>query len=331
MDLAGGRVRPDAEPRSTPTLARSRRREPAEIGAEHLDRALFDLEAHHSHFDRRDLLSSLANQLPEGADARALEAAVDSLIAGERLTEIHRGAGPLDSTYYTTPRLWQMEQRFMDDRPQGREGRCRCGRRRHPRRRPRPPPLPERRAGRDGHAASPPAASGSSPSPPVPGPARRPRSPPRRRPGRRPAIRGIGVATARSASGELSDAGVPATSITALLIQTEELASRGIDPLPRGTVIVVDESSTTSTPHAAALAELAEGCEGKLVMIGDPRQIGAVGPGGLYGHLTNEVEPIVLRRDPPPARSARSPRSSSSPTEAAAQTRSTCCAPRSAW
>ncbi len=33
---------------------------------------------------------------------------------------------------------------------------------------------------------------------------------------------------------------------------------------------------------------------GKLVLIGDPRQIGAVGPGGLYGHLTNEFEPIRL-------------------------------------
>ncbi len=116
-------------------------------------------------------------------------------------------------------------------------------------------------------------------------------------------IRGVGVATARSASGELSDAGVPATSVTAFLIQTGELAERGIAPLPRGTVIVVDESSTTPTPHMAALVDLAEGCDGKLVLIGDPRQIGAVGPGGLYGNLTNEIEPVVLtqirrQRDP---------------------------------
>jgi hypothetical protein len=99
------------------------------------------------------------------------------------------------------------------------------------------------------------------------------------------------------------DAGVPATSVTAFLIQTSELAERGIAPLPPGTVIVVDESSTTPTPHMAALADLAEGCDGKLVLIGDPRQIGAVGPGGLYGNLTNEIEPVVLtqirrQRDP---------------------------------
>ena len=94
-------------------------------------------------------------------------------------------------------------------------------------------------------------------------------------------------------------------------------------------MIVVDESSTTSTPHAAALAELAEGCEGKLVVIGDPRQIGAVGPGGLYGHLTRDRAGRA-RRDPPPARSGSTAASSSSPTKAAARTRSTCCAPRAA-
>ena len=93
----------------------------------------------------------------------------------------------------------------------------------------------------------------------------------------------------------------------------------------------MDESSTTSTPHAAALAELAEGCDGKLVAIGDPRQIGAVGPGGLYGHLTDDH-----RAERADARSAASATrwtaaSSSSPMRAAAPTRSTCCARASGW
>jgi conjugative relaxase-like TrwC/TraI family protein len=274
-------------------LASARRREPAAVGAVHLDRALADLEAHHSHFDRRDLLSAVANQLCEGADARALEAAINSLISGDRLTEIHRGAGPLDSTYYTTPRLWQMEQRFMAAARKGEKAGAAVvdgatlaavlDRHRY---------LSAEQVEMVTHLTT----GGER----IVAVAARPGT------GKTTALaaaqeawaaagyRGIGVATARSASGELSDAGVPATSITALLIRTEELASRGIDPLPCGTVIVVDESSTTSTPHAAALAELAEACEGKLVMIGDPRQIGAVGPGGLYGNLTNEVEPIVL-------------------------------------
>jgi AAA domain len=59
-------------------------------------------------------------------------------------------------------------------------------------------------------------------------------------------------------------------------------------------VIVIDEASTTATLDAAQLAELAQTCGGKLVLIGDPRQIGAVGPGGLFGHLTHLVEPARL-------------------------------------
>ncbi|MGH2982038.1 MAG: AAA family ATPase, partial [Solirubrobacterales bacterium] len=104
----------------------------------------------------------------------------------------------------------------------------------------------------------------------------------------------IGVATARTASGELSDIGVPSTSIASLLARAEDWRSRGAEPLPHGTVIVIDEASTTSTPDAAALAELVQSCDGKLVAIGDPRQIGAVGPGGLYGHLTHTIEPSLL-------------------------------------
>ncbi len=65
----------------------------------------------------------------------------------------------------------------------------------------------------------------------------------------------------------------------------------------------MDEASATPTPQFAAVVEWVESCQGKLVCIGDPRQIGAVGPGGLYGHLTNELETTVLteirrQRDP---------------------------------
>lgn len=49
-----------------------------------------------------------------------------------------------------------------------------------------------------------------------------------------------------------------------------------------------------STPHAVALLRLVEWCQGKLVPIGDPHQIGAVGPGGIYGHLARRLETIEL-------------------------------------
>jgi conjugative relaxase-like TrwC/TraI family protein len=283
-------------------LSRGRRREPQAIGTDHLDRAIADLEAHHSHFDRRNLLSAVANQLREGADAGALEAAVQSLRDGRRLIEVHKGAGPLDATYYTTPRLWQMEQRFMETARKGEKAGAAVVDgatltavldRHHY--------LSDqqvemvRRLTTGGERVVAVAA--------LPGTGKTTALAAAQEAWAAAGIRGVGVATARSASGELSDAGVPATSVTAFLIQTGELAERGIAPLPRGTVIVVDESSTTPTPHMAALSDLAEGCDGKLVLIGDPRQIGAVGPGGLYGNLTNEIEPVVLtqirrQRDP---------------------------------
>jgi conjugative relaxase-like TrwC/TraI family protein len=283
-------------------VARGSRREPRAINAEHLDRALADLETHHSHFDRRDLLYAVANQLREGADARALEAAVGSLLDGKRLIEVHRGAGPLDSTYYTTPQLWQMEQRFMATARKGEKAgaavvddatlaavldrhRYLSGEQ----------VSMVRRLTTGGERVVAVAA--------LPGAGKTTALVAAQEAWAAVGVRGLGVATARSASGELSEHGIPATSVTDFLIRTGELAERGIAPLPRGTVILLDESSTTPTPQMAALVDLAEGCDGKLVLIGDPRQIGAVGPGGLYGNMTNEIEPIVLReirrqRDP---------------------------------
>ncbi|MGH2976265.1 MAG: AAA family ATPase, partial [Solirubrobacterales bacterium] len=104
----------------------------------------------------------------------------------------------------------------------------------------------------------------------------------------------IGCATARSASAELKALGIPSTSIRALLIRTDGLRAEGKAPLGPGTVILGDEPSMTSTPDLEALRFLAVECGGKLVPIGDPLQIGAIGPGGLYAHYTRVSEPVRL-------------------------------------
>jgi len=283
-------------------LARGRRREPRPIGAEQLERALTNLEDHHSHFDRRDLLCAVANQLPEGTDASALEAAVESLLDGPQLIQIHKGAGPLEATYYTTPRLWQMEQSVMATARKGEGAGAAVVERatlaavldRHRYLSAEQVEMVTRLT-MGGERIIAVAA--------LPGAGKTTALVAAKEVWAAAGIRGIGVATARSASGELKENGIPSTSVTDFLIRTGELAERGIAPLPPGTVIFLDESSTTPTPQMAALAQLAEACDGKLVPIGDPRQIGAVGPGGLYGNLTNEIEPIVLReirrqRDP---------------------------------
>ena len=277
----------------------------AELAREHLPRvahgirdtdlaaAIGDLERTRSHFDRRDLICSLANQLGEGAELSALSWAVDHVLGGEQVICIARSDNPSVPTYFTTPRLWAAEQRFCAIAGEGQNaGAATVSARtisevlsRHS------------YLGEDQRQMVRRLTAGGERIVPV---AARPGA------GKTTALAAardaweaeghpvIGVASARTASGELADIGVPATSIAALLRRAEEWRSRDIQALLRGTVIVMDEASTTATLDASALAELVAGCDGKLVAIGDPRQIGAVGPGGLFGHLTHTIEPSLL-------------------------------------
>ncbi len=284
-------------------LARGRRRDPQAIEVADVDLAVADLEAHHSHFDRRDLLCALANRMREGADPDTLESALDWLVASKRLIRLYEGDGPLDPTYFTTPRLWKLEQRFMGVARSGQEAGVAVVE---------APTLAAvlarhhylsaeqremvRRLTTGGERIVCVAA--------LPGTGKTTALAAAKEAWAAAGYSGIGIATARSASGQLGEStGMPATSITRFLIQTQERIDKGLEPLPPRTVIVMDEPSTTPTPYMAALADLAEGYDAKLVMVGDPRQIGAVGPGGLFDHVTKEIEPITLteirrQRDP---------------------------------
>lgn len=268
-------------------------RRPKPIADADLAAALGSLEATHSHFDRRDLLCAIAEQMREGAGLPELEATVARVLASPRVIEVHRGEEPLGTTYYTTPRLWEMEQRVVKAAAAGERAGAAAvddsvlaailARHRY---------LSAEQAEMVRRITT-----GSERIITIaarPGTGKTTALRAAREVWFEAGIRGIGVATARSASGELADAGVPSMSITALLIRCEEAASKSAQPLPPGTVILVDEASTVSTPHMDALVELAEGCNGKVVLIGDPIQIGAVGPGGLYGRLTTVTDVVQL-------------------------------------
>ncbi len=268
------------------------RRSPA-IGDEDLALAIGDLESRTSHFDRRELICALANRLQEGADFKTLSEAADRLLASERVLALGQPSDPSQPTYFTTPRLWALEQRFCEIAREGEAlgaGRVSAATlaavlERHP------------YLGADQNEMVRRLATGGERVLPVaalPGTGKTTALAAAKEAWEADGYPVIGVATARSASAELADAGVPASSIAALLKRAEEWQIRGQEPLAPGTIILMDEASTTSTPDAAALAELARGCEGKLVAIGDPRQIGALGPGGLLGHLTRMVEPALL-------------------------------------
>jgi len=274
-------------------IAASRARPPRPITQAEADAALADLEAHHSHFDRRDLLCALANQMREGADAGAIEQAVAGLLAGGEVVEIHRGHGPLAPSYYTTPRLWRMERRVVDAAVDGADaGAARID----------GPTLAavlarHRYLGVEQAEMVVRLTTGGERVMTVaalPGTGKTTALKAAAEGWQAGGFRGIGVSTAKSATNEIQRVGIPAVSITKLLILTGERTRHGLDPLPPGTVIVVDEASAMSTPHAFAMLRLVEASDGKLVLIGDPRQIGAVGPGGLYGHLARRLETIEL-------------------------------------
>ncbi len=275
------------------SVAGARARAPHRIAGADVDAALADLEDHHSHFDRRDLLCSLASQLREGAGAEALEGAVAELLASGKVVEIHRGSEPLGASYFTTPRLWEMEQRMVDAAVAGIDaGAARIDEAtlaavlaRHRYLGAEQAEMVRRLTTGGERIVAVAALPGTGKTTALKAAAEGWAA---------GGFRGIGVSTARSATNEIQDVGLPATSIAKLLMLTAERVERGLEPLPPGAVIVVDEASAMSTPHAAALLRLVERCEGKLVLIGDPHQIGAVGPGGIYGHLARRLETIEL-------------------------------------
>jgi ATP-dependent exoDNAse (exonuclease V) alpha subunit len=102
----------------------------------------------------------------------------------------------------------------------------------------------------------------------------------------------IGAALARRAALELeSGAGIPSTSLTALL---DQLRRR---PLPRRSVLVVDEAGMVPTRVLSELVEHVKLADAKLVLVGDDRQLPEIGAGGAFRALTTRLPAIELREN----------------------------------
>ena len=275
-------------------VAEARPREPRAVTAADVTAALAELEGTSSHFDRRALLWALGDQLPEGADRASLAAAVDQVLASDRIVCVHEAREPLDFDSYTTPRLAEMERRFIDGALRGAD----AGAAQVPR------PVVDAvlaeypHFGDDQRELVIRLTTGGEQIVAVaalPGTGKTTALDATRQAWEAVGIPVQGCAVAATASQELKDAGiVNSRTIRSLLLRAEKDAARGLLPFERGTVIVVDEASMVSTPDLEALRLLVMECGGKLVPIGDPRQIGAIGPGGLYGHVTRATEPVRL-------------------------------------
>ncbi len=104
-----------------------------------------------------------------------------------------------------------------------------------------------------------------------------------------------GAAVARRAARELEDdAGIPSTSVAALLLALDR---RPYSTLHPRSVLVVDESGMFPTRELAQLIEKVRDRNVKLVLVGDHRQLAAIGAGGAFRGLMARLPVIELEEN----------------------------------
>lgn len=98
----------------------------------------------------------------------------------------------------------------------------------------------------------------------------------------------IGAALAARAAAELqAGSGIPSTTLDRLLAELERPGP--ISALPRGSVVVVDEAAMVGTRKLSRLAAAVERAKGKLVLVGDHKQLPEIEAGGAFAALAGKV------------------------------------------
>ncbi|MFC2177128.1 MobF family relaxase, partial [Actinomycetota bacterium] len=93
-----------------------------------------------------------------------------------------------------------------------------------------------------------------------------------------------GALAGRTAAGLQAATGIPSTTLARLIAD-----SRDGGGLPSGAIMVVDEAGMVGTRQLAAVADLVEAASGKLILIGDDRQLPEIGAGGLFRALATRL------------------------------------------
>lgn len=99
----------------------------------------------------------------------------------------------------------------------------------------------------------------------------------------------LGTALSAAAAGELRrGAKVDARTVARQIIETYR------DGLPAGCVLVVDEASMVDTRSLAALSRAVEKAGGKLVLVGDDKQLPSIQSGGTFARLVERAGEAVV-------------------------------------
>ena len=105
-------------------------------------------------------------------------------------------------------------------------------------------------------------------------------------------VRGLAVSAA--AAGVLAEeAGIPTETVAKFLHDTHRNGNPTAG-LRAGEVVVVDEAAMLATADLAALVDVVEAADAKLVLVGDHRQLGAVQAGGLFRLLVADSRAAEL-------------------------------------
>ena len=247
--------------------------------------------AHASHFDRRDAIQAVADNLPAGAPVAEVEELADNFLALDSVLPIGASA---KGQRFTTIRVWELEQRALasaeqmgaaDDRAVAGELIATRVIAKRPSLKPDQGAMVERlltggeglaivvgEAGSGKTYAVLAAAEGWSAA-------------------------GVEVRVAAPtwrAANVLRSEGLGAESIARLLFELDRKAAVGRHGLARGSVLLFDEAGMVDSATLARLIDHAQAAEGKLVLIGDPAQLGEIEAGGLFASLVDRTDPVVL-------------------------------------
>jgi conjugative relaxase-like TrwC/TraI family protein len=88
--------------------------------------------------------------------------------------------------------------------------------------------------------------------------------------------------------------GLPALSIASLLVELDRAEHEGGEELARGSVLLIDEAAMVDSATLARLIAHAERAQAKLVLVGDPEQLGEIESGGLFRAVADRTDTIHL-------------------------------------
>lgn len=245
-----------------------------------------EVTAHASHFDRRDAIQAVANQLPSGAPGHEVESAADAFLASESVVTVAETA---KGTRYTTKRIWELEQQALESvermaaEPRGEAGELVAAKVIAAR----PTLKPDQRemvrrllAGREDIAV-------------VIGEAGTGKSFATVAAAEGWAQAGFELRVAAPtwrAANVLSAEGLEAMTVAGLLRDLD----RGELGLSSRSVLLVDEAAMVGSEHLARVIGHADQAGAKLVLVGDPEQLGPIEAGGLFSATAERTEPVHL-------------------------------------